>query len=515
MLALVGLTLYEADALVIPAHYLDLSWAHPSPMVAVRWKTKLYIQSKTEDTALEDPVVESPADIFSTTKGEDGVQQKTGMPDLISSLQDTIGRVEDDRLAFPELQTGEVPRLFSSLKYEKRDDGRMQSEHAESSVAGAAALVAGTTIGAGVLALPTATAASGFLPSTAAMGVAWLYMTLSGLFIAELTLNRIVGSGRPGLGLLELFENSLGKNLGFVGSGAYFFLHYAIMVAYVAQGGTNTSNFLAMLGFPDIASISGAGQAFFAGLCCITLFVANSRTVENINNMLVVGVIASFTGIVGLGSTTADFEALVNPNVQHPENVVSCFPILILALVYQNIVPTVVYQLEGNRSKITKAIMAGTTIPLLMFLAFNAVVLGNALKAGVDLTSGVNPVSLLEGNAIGDLVGIFSMLAVITSLIGFTYGLLDAWTDVLGLPTSGKDFDKFKTPLFGLIFAPPLALAVLQPNIFYNALDYAGGFGVTTLFLLLPPVMVWKERYGNEKTPLATKPMGKKGFPCV
>ena len=179
-------------------------------------------------------------------------------------------------------------------------------------------------------------------------------------------------------------------------------------------------------------------------------------------------------------------------------------------MVYQNIVPTVVTQLEGDRSKITNAIIGGTTVPFIMFLLFNAVVLGNA--GGVDLTSGVDPVSLLQnsetGGVLGSLVGGFSTLAVITSLIGFTYGLLDAWTDTFGMPTEGKEFERWKAALYALVFVPPTALSVANPDIFYTALDYAGAFGVSTLFLVLPPFMVWKERYGDDKPPLVTKPMG-------
>ena len=149
-----------------------------------------------------------------------------------------------------------------------------------------------------------------------------------------------------------------------------------------------------------------------------------------------------------------------------------------------------------------------------MFLAFNGIVLGNALSAGVDLSSGIDPVALIQSNIganplLSQLVGGFSMMAVLTSLIGFTYGLTDAWTDVFNLPTEGKQFDKYKVPLYALIFLPPLALSVSGPDVFYNALDYAGAFGVSTLFLVLPPFMVWQERYGEEKTPLGTRPMGK------
>lgn len=449
---------------------------------------------------------------------EDLIIETTGMPNLVGSMQVekmSMGGIDEDRFTFPELRSGEVQRLFSSLEYEEDEDGVVQSTHKKGSIISAVALVSGTTIGAGVLALPHATAAAGFLPSSAALGIAWVYMTLSGLLIAELTLNRIGTSGRPGLGLLELYENSLGKNWGRVGGAAYFFLHYAILVAYIAQGGTQLDGVMESLGLSDLAaSTPGMGQALFAGGIGAVLFASSNAAIQKINNVLVLGVVISFLGIVGVGSTSADFGSLINPALQHPEQVVNCFPILFLSLVYQNVVPSVVTQLEGNRSKITTSIIAGTFIPFVMFLVFNAVVLGNAISAGVDLTvEGVNPVALLQstsggaGNLVGNLVGGFSALAVTTTLVGLTYGLVDAWTDVFKLPTEGKDFENMKPALYALIFLPPTVMAMGNTDIFYNALDFAGAFGVSTLFLVLPPFMVWKERYGEEQTPLATKPM--------
>merc|ERR1711935_667182 len=97
--------------------------------------------------------------------------------------------------------------------------------------------------------------------------------------------------------------------------------------------------------------------------------------------------------------------------------------------------------------------------------------------------------------------------SVITSLIGFTYALLDAWTDVFKIPQEGPEFENSKAGLFALIYLPPLALSVTDPDIFYTALDYGGAFGVSTLFLVLPPIMVWKQRYGDDEQNLLTKPM--------
>jgi tyrosine-specific transport protein len=430
---------------------------------------------------------------------------------LVAKLQEKIGTVSQDRILFPELITGEVPRMFSSLEYNKNEQGTISAVHKAGSTLGAAALVAGTTIGAGILALPTATAAAGFVPSSAALVGAWAYMTMSGLLIAELSLNQMGVSGKPGSGLLQLFENNLGPNLAKVGSGAYFFLHYAVMVAYIAQGGSNLNGFLQNAGLSSLADIPASGQVLFAGATALALFCAEASQVATLNNVLVLGVVVSFLGIVGIGASTADFSALLDPIHQHPEEVLNAFPILFLSLVFQNIVPTVVNQLEGDRTKITKAIVGGTSVPLLMFLAWNGVILGNVLAHDPTSLGTIDPVALLQsgtqgGPLLGTLIGAFSELALITSLIGFVYGLLDALTDVAKLPVKGPEFEKWKPALFAGVFLPPLALST-NPGIFYDALEYGGAFGVSTLFLVLPPLMVWKARYGDDTTPLTTAPM--------
>lgn len=443
----------------------------------------------------------------------ESLQTATLDPPTKSPLDSLVGVVDDDRLAFPELSSGEVPRVFSSLEYTPVGDGKVEAKHASGSTLGAASLVAGTTVGAGILALPTATAGTGFVASSLGMTAAWFFMASSGLLVAELSLNRFGQTGRPGLGILDLYESSLGKTWGLVGSAAYFFLHYAMMVAYVAQGGANLAGVMDAVGLDTVTTaLPGIGQLTFVMIGAVSLYIAEASLVEKVNNILVLGVFASFLGILGLGVGSADFGALVDPVNQHPENVVGAFPILFLALVYQNVVPTVVTQLEGDRTKIQTAIMGGITLPFLMFLAWNAVILGNVLALdSTDASLSMDPVAMLQSGANGPLlstlVSAFSELALITSLIGFVYGLIDALTDVTDLPMDGPPYEKWKPALFAGVFVPPLALSVANPDIFYRALDYGGAFGVSTLFLLLPPFMVWKQRYGEDDTVLTTKPL--------
>ena len=48
-----------------------------------------------------------------------------------------------------------------------------------------------------------------------------------------------------------------------------------------------------------------------------------------------------------------------------------------------------------------------------------------------------------------------------------------------------------------LTLAPPLALALLAPGIFFDALDFAGTYGVLVLFGIIPAAMAWSERYSG------------------
>jgi hypothetical protein len=216
---------------------------------AGRSRVRIELSSTTvqEDEAKKAKQDQADLDVLesssSSTPNNNAKQQQQASGELIKDpegnaiwqkISDKMGKVDDDRLLFPEYNSGEVPRMFSSLQYNQNEDtGVFTATHAAGSVLGAAALVAGTTVGAGVLALPTATAAAGFLPSSAALILAWGYMTMSGLLISELTLNRMAETGRPGAGLLDLYESVLGKPWSWVGSTAYFFLHYTVSLVGV------------------------------------------------------------------------------------------------------------------------------------------------------------------------------------------------------------------------------------------------------------------------------------------
>ena len=64
-----------------------------------------------------------------------------------------------------------------------------EADEAPGTVIGSAALVAGTTVGAGILALPAKTLAAGLAPTATLLVGGWVFMAATGLLIAEVDLN--------------------------------------------------------------------------------------------------------------------------------------------------------------------------------------------------------------------------------------------------------------------------------------------------------------------------------------
>lgn len=192
----------------------------------------------------------------------------------------------------------------------------------------------------------------------------------------------------------------------------------------------------------------------------------------------------------------------------------STLPVVALAFVFHNVVPVVVQALEGDRRKVSTAICAGVAIPWLMFVSWEAAILGSlgpleappaaavgqagepavavgqlqqqvqaapqasgtgssdsqTPSSGSSSSSTPDPLAALAASnaSVGPLIQGFSFLAIATSFIGFILGLTDFFVDGLKLPNR-------QAPVpYMLTLLPPFVVAVSNPNIFLQALDTAG-----------------------------------------
>ena len=125
-------------------------------------------------------------------------------------------------------------------------------------------------------------------------------------------------------------------------------------------------------------------------------------------------------------------------------------------------------------------------------------------------------------------IAIVSELAVITSLIGVALGFVNEINDAVGrMPTSSSssssskfstrsndDESKWNVALLTLL--PPAIVSVALAYFSgetdvnnYQIIDYTGIFGSSILFLILPALMAWQNRYGegDPPRPLTVRPM--------
>ncbi|TYH53872.1 hypothetical protein E1A91_D09G125300v1 [Gossypium mustelinum] len=377
-------------------------------------------------------------------------------------------------------QEYEFERLFSNLNQAtlKREPGSLSS---------AIFLVAGTTVGAGILAIPAVTQDSGFLASAVACILCWVFMVATGLLIAEVNVNTMCELGSGGVSLVSMARRTLGPVGVQIACWSYIFIHYALLVAYLARSSDILTNYLGLPLWESATLFS----LVFGGIC----YFGSQRFIGAVNGVLVFGIIASFIALVAVASGGLEWDALLKANF---EAVPMSIPIIALSFVYQNVVPVLCTNLEGNMSKVRTAIVVGTAIPLGLFLVWDAVILGSISSLGMGSDQMVDPLQQLRASnsgVVGPIIEVFSLLAIATSYIGFVLGLSDFLADLLKLP-AGEN----RPQPYLLTLIPPIGLALLDPEIFFKALDFAGTYGVLVLFGILPAAMSWSDRYSTPST---------------
>ncbi|KAI5008633.1 hypothetical protein ZWY2020_009681 [Hordeum vulgare] len=328
----------------------------------------------------------------------------------------------------------------------------------------------------GILAIP-ATQEVGFLASAVTCIFCWAYMVITGLLVAEVNVNTMCELGSGGVSLVSMAKRTLGT------VGLFIFVYTLCTSCYVARSSEILTN---SLGIPLWESATLFSLAF-GGLC----YFGSQRVIGAVNGFLVFSIITSFTALVVVASGNIQWSSLLETNfAAAPQSI----PIIALSFVYQNVVPVLCTNLEGDLSKVRKAIVLGTAIPLALFLIWDAVILGT-IPGFAESGAVTDPLQQLRSSngTVGPIVEAFSFLAIGTSYIGFVLGLSDFIADLLKLPSGQNKPLTYLVTLF-----PPLVLSLLDPEIFFKALDFAGTYGVLVLFGVFPAAMSWSERYSND-----------------
>lgn len=346
-------------------------------------------------------------------------------------------------------------------------------------------LVAGTAIGAGMLALPVATAEGGFFPSLLMYLLCWFFMAATGLLMLEVSLWMPKDSN-----LVSMSSHLLGVKGKMLSWVLYLFLFYCLTIAYVAGGGSFISSIMHGALSPKVSIL------LFTALFAPIVYLG-TKAVDRVNMILMVGLVVSYVGFVVLGYQHVDFSLLKRQNWGAS---VFALPIIFTSFSYQGIIPSLMSYMDHKAKSVRLSILIGTGSALVIYVIWEMLILGiipldgpmGLLRAKVEGQNAVFSLKAFVSSpwvlAIGQS---FAFFALTTSFLGVTLGLVDFLSDGLKVAKVGLK----KVALCLAVFFPCVVIAMSNPKIFLSALRYAGGIGCALLLGLIPILMVFRGRY--------------------
>ena len=360
---------------------------------------------------------------------------------------------------------------------------------------GSILVVAGTTVGAGMLALPMTSSRVGFINSTLLLVAMWAFTCFTALLTLEINLR--FGGGYSISYLAGKVFGRFGKWIASLSMGLLF---YALLSAY-ATGGASflKEGFESILGlhfpFSVMALIFITMLGFFV--------YSSTRYVDYANRLLLFFKMGIFFSLIYflipfiqtkcLTTTVGEYNALW-----------LAIPIFFTSFGFHGSIPTLINYVGPNPIYLRKVIIIGSLAPLVIYILWQTVTLGalppstpgivNAEEQNVAFfIRNLNEVT--QRSTIGSFSNIFAFFGVSTSFLGVAIGLFDYLAE--SLKKSNNSIHRLQTAL--LTFLPPLFFALFYPNGFIIALGYAA-IALSVLAVLLPAAIAYKLRQSNRIT---------------
>ncbi len=345
-------------------------------------------------------------------------------------------------------------------------------------------LVSGTSIGAGMLALPVITSFGGFFPALGLFGFCWLFLFATSWLLLDVNLSF------PGeVNLISMAGRTLGIPGRILCWVTYLLLLYSLTAAYISGS--------APLFLEAISSVIGwAPPNWFGPIPVLVLFgffvYLGTSSVDRANRFLMFCLIATYLLLIAFLPPQIEPSYLLHIDMKA---IWIAVPILFTSFGFHIIIPTLTTYLHHDVKMLRKTLFFGSLIPLVVYIIWELLILGvvplqgesSLFSAWQNGETGAAPLSaILQVPWIGVIAKAFSFFAIVTSFLGVSLSLTDFLSD--GLKMKRFSFGRELSSL--LTFIPPLFFVYTYPRGFILALQYAGFF-VVILLCLLPALMAW------------------------
>ena len=358
---------------------------------------------------------------------------------------------------------------------------------------GSTLLVAGTMIGAGMLAMPLTSAGIGFGFTLVLLLGLWALLTFSALLFVEL-----YQTAESDAGIGTLAEQYFGKTGRIIATAVLIIFLYALIAAYISGGGSLLKDLLPE-SFGDKVSILLFTVIFGS------FIVIGTHSVDKINRVLFFVMLAAFAVVLSLMLPEIKFDNLMATPIDNAL-IISASPVFFTAFGFHGSIPSLNKYLDGNVKALRISILVGSAITLCAYILWQISTHGlltqneflQILKDDATLNGLVKATLAITGsNIIAGAVKLFSTLALVTSFLGVGLGLLECIEDLL---KRSFNISSGRISLGLMTFIPPLVFALFYPEGFILALGYAGQM-FAFYAVVLPVSLVWKARRAHTNLP--------------
>ncbi|OAI47692.1 hypothetical protein AYO45_05680 [Gammaproteobacteria bacterium SCGC AG-212-F23] len=351
-------------------------------------------------------------------------------------------------------------------------------------------LIAGTSIGGGMLGLPIATAQCGLFNSCLLFIACWLYMTFTSLLILEVNLCFPRNSN-----MISMARLTFGKPVELIYWSLYLLFLYSLVAVYIAGGQDVMRGLLQLMHF----SI----PLWTCGIIFVILFgsivMAGIRHVDIFNRVLMM---IKMSAVLLLMLSVIPH---IDPKNYFEGKMIYVLPAITVALTsfgFATIVPSLRAYFNDDHVKLRIAIIVGSFIPLVCYIAWNASIFGLVpMQGDFGLTRLIHldqPITGLldsimhyaSSNNVHLLSRVFTSICVLTAFASVSLGLSDYLADGFSISRKGRG----EIFILAATFLPPLLIVMFYPKAFIFFLSLAGVF-CTILLGLIPAAMSWHCRY--------------------
>ncbi len=356
---------------------------------------------------------------------------------------------------------------------------------------GGTMMISRSTIGAGMLSLPTVTSGVWFSGSVLLLICTWSCMLISGLMILETLMHYPNGSG-----FQTSVKDLLGKNWNAVNGVSIALVLYVLIYAYISVFSSIIQ--IKLEGIIRISQMTSSLLFVFVSALMLSLF---TRLLDRLSTILIGGMVFTFLVSVSDMFTHVRSEVLFNygdHGVIRASYALVALPYLLGSFGYHASIPALVKYYYKDSGAVSRSMVYGTLLALTLYILWQYVIQGNIVRdsfrqviaRGGSINNLLDQVeNVSSSKTINNFINIFSYIALTSSFLGASSALFNYLADLYTLSddTSGR----IKTVMLTLI--PSTLASLLFPNSFLNALGCAG-IGSTLWALIVPALMVRASR---------------------